>query len=304
MRNLSIRQLQAIREIGRIGRINRVAEMLGLTAPAVTLQLRHAELELGGALFDRTRRGMLPTELGAVAIAAAEDILERMHILDIEADELVAGRSGRIRLGAVSTAKYFVPSLIAAFVRRNPGIEVRLSVGNRAETIEKIRHNELDLIIMGRPPRSLAVEASAMGDHPFVMIAPPDHPLAGERQISKERLAKEALLLREQGSGTRASLEMYFADLPERPDNQGIEMGSNESIKQAVMAGLGIAMLSAHTIAAEVKEGWLAVLDAEGLPIIRQWFCVTSTNPRLSTAAIALRTFLTGDGAGMLPRIG
>lgn len=304
MSNLSIRQLRAIREIGRVGRINRVADTLGLTGPAVTLQLRQAEIELGGQLFLRSRRGMIATELGTTAIAAAEDVLERLHQLDIAAGELVAGRAGQVRLGAVSTAKYFVPSMIAAFVKRHPGVEVRLLVGNRAETLERIRHNELDLVIMGRPPRDLAVEASVMGEHPFVMIAPPDHPLAGHRKVSKERLAKEPLLLREPGSGTRASLEMYFADLPERRDNSGLDMGSNESIKQAVMAGLGIALLSAHTIAAEVKEGWLVVLDAEHLPIVRQWFCVTLNRPKLSAAATALRDYLTGEGAGLLPQLG
>ena len=261
-------------------------------------------MDLGGSLFVRSRRGMIPTDLGVIAIAAAEDVLERLRVLHIAADELTTGQAGRVRLGAVSTAKYFVPSMIAAFVRDNPGIEIRLLVGNRAETLDRIRHNEVDLVIMGRPPRDLAVEATIIGDHPFVMIARPDHPLVGERNISKERLAREPLLLREQGSGTRTSLEMHFADLPDGGAISGIDMGSNESIKQAVMAGLGIALLSAHTIAAEVGQGWLAVLDTQGLPIIRQWFCVTLAKPKLSAAAKALRDYLTDNGAALLPRLG
>ena len=303
MFNISLRQLAAIRSLARTRRINDSAALLGLTAPAVTLQLRQAEAEVGARMFDRTRAGLIPTEVGLAMIAGAEDVQERLETLKDEVTALVSGKGGRVRLGAVSTAKYFTPAMIAAFGRSHPGIEVRFLVGNRAETIERIRHREVDLVIMGRPPRDMPLQATAMGDHPFVIIAAPDHPLASARGITKERLAQENFLLRERGSGTRSSLELYFADIPEKFDNLGVDMGSNESIKQAVMAGLGIALVSAHTIAAEVGQGWLSVLDAQGLPIIRQWYCITPASRSLSRSAASLRDFLTQDGTRMLPKL-
>ena len=303
MFNLTLRQLAAIRTIARTGRINESASLLGLTAPAVTLQLRQVEAELGTILFQRTRDGMQPTEAGKVVIAAADDVHDRLSALTEEVNALVAGRRGRVRLGAVSTAKYFAPAMIAAFRQQHPGIDVRLLVGNRAETVERLRHRELDLVIMGRPPRDIPVDMTAMGDHPFVIVAAPDHPLAQARNIPRARIAQETFLLREAGSGTRRSLELYFVDFPEKYDNPGVEMGSNESIKQAVMAGLGIALLSAHTVAAEVGQGWLAVLDADGMPVMRQWYCVAPANRPLPASARALRDFLTTQAPAMLPQV-
>lgn len=295
MLHLSLRQLLAIRSLSRTGRINETAGLLGLTPPAVTTQLRQAEAAVGAPLFERKRTGLTPTELGRVVIAAAEDIEERLKLLRDEVTDLTTGKRGRVRLGAVSTAKYFAPAMIAAFCRQHPGIEVRLLVGNRAQTIERIRHREVDVIIMGRPPRDIALDTVAMGDHPFVIVAAPDHPLAGQQAIPKERLVEETFLLREQGSGTRTSLEFYFADVPEKYENLGIEMGSNESIKQAVMAGLGIALVSAHTIAAEVGQGWLRVLDVVGMPIVRQWYCITPSARTCSVAATTLRDYLSSS---------
>jgi len=302
MSRLTLRQFASIASVARSGRINETACLLGLTPPAVTLQIRQAEAEIGVPLFDRTRKGLIPTEAGCAVIATAEDIEERLRALDEELAGLIQGRKGQVRLGTVSTAKYFIPKLIAAFRATNPGIEVRLLVGNRAETIERLRHRELDLAIMGRPPRDIPLDAMVMGDHPFVFIAPPDHPLSREQAIAKERMAQETFLLRERGSGTRSSLELYFAELPDKIDTLGVEMGSNESIKQAVMAGLGIAMISAHTIAQEVGQHWLRILDVEGMPIIRQWFCITMGGRAPSAATLALRDFLTSEGAAMLPR--
>lgn len=303
MLNLSLRQLQALRVVAQVGRINEAAEKMGLTPPAVTLQVKQAEAEIGAELFERTRGGLVPTEIGLVAIAAAHDVHERMRALDDEIAALVTGRLGRVRLGAVSTAKYFVPSMIAGFQAANPGIEVTLLVGNRSETIERLRQRELDIVIMGRPPRGQPLEASVIGDHPFVVIAPPDHELAGRRGITKERIARETFLLRERGSGTRSSLDLFFSDIPEKVENPGLEMGSNESIKQAVMAGLGVAMISAHTVALEVQSGRLAVLDVKGMPIVRQWFCIAPAGRPLAPATRAMKDFLVETGPGMLPHV-
>ena len=205
--------------------------------------------------------------------------------------------AGSLRLGVVSTAKYFAPQLMAAFMKEYPDIDMRLAVGNRAETIASLKNHEVDIALMGRPPKDVPVRASAFGDHPLVIIAPPDHPLAKARDISKERIAEEHFLIREPGSGTRISLEIFLSGLPGRLDDLGIEMGSNETIKQAVMAGLGIAFISAHTIASEVEAGRLVILDVVGMPIRRQWFAVMRTDRAISPAMATFHDFLMRKGA-------
>jgi DNA-binding transcriptional LysR family regulator len=229
---------------------------------------------------------------------------ERMRLLGDQIDALKGLRAGSMRLGVVSTAKYFAPRLMAAFAREHPDIALQLVVGNRADTIASLKNHDVDVALMGRPPKDLPVRAAAFGDHPLVIIAAPDHPLAAERDISKDRIAREHFLIREPGSGTRISLEIFLADVPGRIDDLGTEMGSNETIKQAVMAGLGIAFISAHTIALEVETGRLAVLDVAGMPIRRQWFGVMRGDRALSPAMAAFQEFLKRKGAQHLPLLG
>ena len=161
-------------------------------------------------------------------------------------------RAGRLRLGVVSTGKYFAPQLIAAFRDQLPTIEINLFIGNRAEIIAKLRDHEVDIALMGRPPRDFEVRAEVFGDHPLVFIAPPAHPLAGALEITRERIAEEQFLLREKGSGTRISLEIFLGDTPRKLEELGTEMGSNETIKQAVMADLGVAF--AGTLGYEIRQ--------------------------------------------------
>jgi DNA-binding transcriptional LysR family regulator len=202
----------------------------------------------------------------------------------------------------VSTAKYFAPSILAAFKRDQPNIEVTLHVGNRAEIVASLRDHMVDLALMGRPPREVAVRATMFGPHPFVLIASPDHPLAGRRHIRKEELARESFLVRETGSGTRMALDMYLSELPGR-EAPGVEMGSNETIKQAVMAGLGIALISAHTVALEVEQHRLALLEVEGMPIRRQWFSVSRADSNLTPVMREFEAFLLERAADFLPKV-
>lgn len=303
MLNLTLRQFRSIIAIHRAGKIASAAKALGLTAPAVTLQLKQMEEELGLALFDRTSDGLRPTAAGFAALECAQGIEDQLQGLSEQVEALTGARKGTLRLGAVSTAKYFAPRLIAAFLKEYPGIKVDLQVGNRAETIDALRHHDLDIALMGRPPRDIAVRSTVFGEHPLVIIAPSEHPLAHKRAISKEEIAKEAFLIRETGSGTRISLEIFFSDLPEKLDDLGTEMGSNETIKQAVMAGLGVAFISAHTIEAEMLLGRLAVLDVEGMPIRRQWFSVSRQDRSSSPSMQAFNEFLVREGPAHLPRI-
>lgn len=304
MRNISLKQLRTIQEIAAQGKINSAANILALTAPAVTIQLKQAEEEIGLTLFDRTPDGMRPTAAGLAVIDAAQAVQERLRVLVDEIDAIKGVRAGSLKLGVVSTAKYFAPSLMAGFSKLHPAIDVRLQIGNRAEIVEMLRQHEIDIALMGRPAKRVPVNATAFGDHPLVIIAAPDHPLAKVRDISKDRIAEETFLIREPGSGTRISLEIFFSDIPGRIDDLGVEMGSNETIKQAVMAGLGIAFISAHTIAMEVEFGRLIILDVEGMPIRRQWFGVMRADRAVSPVMATFNEFLMKRGAAYLPLVG
>jgi len=196
MHDLSLRQLRAIATVCRTKKIVTAAKELGLTQPAVSLQLREAEQLIGAPLFDRTVEGMRPTAAGLAVVEAARAIEERLRILSDEVDAIVGGRKGQLRLGVVSTAKYFAPAIMAAFMREHPGIEMSLWVGNRAETIAALQNHSVDLALMGRPPREVQVRSALFGEHPLVIIAAPNHPLASRKGITKEEVAKEHFLVR------------------------------------------------------------------------------------------------------------
>jgi DNA-binding transcriptional LysR family regulator len=184
-----------------------------------------------------------------------------------------------------------------------PGIEVRLRIGNRATTIADLAERNVDVALMGRPPWQVPVQSFLLGEHPLVIIAAPGHELADARRISKRRIAEETFLVREHGSGTRSSLELYFADVPGRTDHLGPEFSSNESIKQAVMAGLGVAFISAHTIATEVELRRLVILDVIDTPVRRQWFAVNLLDRSPSPAMAAFRDFVARRGREFLPTV-
>ena len=303
MQNVSIRQLRSLVAIHETGKISSAARLLRLTAPAVTLQLKQLEEELGQSLFDRTSTGLRPTAAGSVAIEAARSIVDRLRLLSDEIGALEDVRSGTLKLGVVSTARYFAPRLIAGFLKEYPGVRIGLRVGNRAQTISSLTGHELDLALMGRPPRDLPVRSAVFGDHPLVIVAPPGHRLAGRIDIPKEEVAREEFLVREPGSGTRISLERYFSDVPGWGDTPATQMDSNETIKQAVMAGLGIAFLSAHTIEQELQFRRLVILDVAGMPIRRQWFAVSRLDRSTSPSMKAFADFLARNGPRYLPVI-
>ena len=303
MRNLTIRQLRAVLAVNRLGKINLAAGEIGLTASAVTLQIQQAEAEAGVTLFDRASDGLRPTDAGQLVVQAAFAIEERLGQLSDELAAVAGGQRGTLRLGAVSTAKYFAPQLVAAFMAEAPGVEVQLIVGNRAATIEAITNRQVDVALMGRPPRHVPVQPTLIGEHPLVIIAAPDHPLVGAQRITKNRIAQETLLVREQGSGTRISLDLFLGGMPGRLDNLGMEFSSNETIKQAVMARLGVGFISAHTIALEVELGRLAILDVVDTPVRRQWFAVSRTDRTDSPTMTTFREFVIRRGREFLPKL-
>lgn len=303
MRNLSLRQIEALQAIARAGTLIAAARELNMTPSALTARLKGLEETVGLALFDRTASGLVANMAGQAALQAAEKIAGAVRDFAERMEDVRLGRGGRLSVAAVSTAKYFAPRMIAAFMESHPHLDLRFLIGNRAEVLEMLRANEVDVALMGRPPDDLPVAKTVIGPHPYVMAAPPAHRLVGARKAAKEALAGEAFLFREEGSGSRSLFEYFIGDVPVRRPQVGIELGSNETIKQAVMAGLGIALISAHTIAAEVADGRLTTLDIAGLPIVRRWYVVHRTDRAASPAAQALRAFLDAEGERFLPKL-
>jgi LysR family transcriptional regulator, low CO2-responsive transcriptional regulator len=299
-RDLTIRQLRALAALQAAGSITSAAGRLHLTQPAVTLQIRNLQQLAGLPLIQRTGEGMILTEAGRYVLALAERV--EAALVDCEQSlDMIAGRSGgHVSIGAVSTAKYFVPFAIAAFSQRFPEIDVTLRIGNREDIREALRGYDLDIAIMGRPPADIQVEMRLLGKHPHVVIAPAGHPLTRKKRIGSADLGQEVFIIREVGSGTRMLMEGFFQANGLKP-RIGMEMDSNETIKQAVIAGLGIAFISQHTVSHELSEGRLVALKVPGLPIVRQWHAIRRTDKLLLPPAQAMLDFLGKEGSHYLP---
>ena len=302
MANITLTQLRTLEAVAETGSLAAAAEALHMTPPALTARLKGLEAEVGMPLFDRTGAGLKLNAAGEIARDLARHVDRAMREFVETMGAVRSGSGGRLSVGVVSTAKYFAPRLIAAFVESNPGLDLRFRIGNRDETMAALKSGEVEIALAGRPPADLAVAKAPIGPHPYVMIAPPDHRLACAGRVARADLAGESFLFRESGSGTRSLFEYLLGDMQVRPSRAGMELGSNETIKQAVMAGLGIALISAHTIAAEIAERRLVVLDVEGLPIIRQWFVLSGAERPLSAAARSFRDFAQRRGADFLPQ--
>jgi len=303
MRSLTLKQLRALRAVAETGSVTAAARVLSVTPPAVTAQMQLLERLAGMPVVERGGQTIRPTAAGLELLAAEARIEAALGDCAAALAGLKGEHAGSVAVGVISTAKYFVPLALGAFARANPGVELKLVVGNRAEIIAGLADLSLDVAVMGRPPEHLDVEALGIGAHPHIVITRPDHPHVGRGRIPVAALAKESFLLREEGSGTRALNERLFEEMGTRP-RIALVIGSNETIKQAVIAGLGISLISAHTVGAEIADSRLAVLDVEGLPIVRQWFVVTMRGKRLLPAAARLHVFLRTQVQQFLPQVG
>jgi DNA-binding transcriptional LysR family regulator len=289
--HLTLRQLTVFEAVARHLNYTRAADEMYLSQPAVSMQIRQLEDAVGLPLFERLGRKIHLTEAGRELYYYAQAIDRQLK----EAEEVLAAlkglNKGRLAVSVASTANYFATRLLAAFKREFEGVAVSLDVTNRRTLLRQLEHNEVDLVIMGRPPEDADLIAEPFMDHPLVVIAPAGHPLAGQRDIPMARLADEPFVVRERGSGTRIAMEKSFAEQG-RSLKTGMEMTSNEAIKQAVEAGLGLGIVSLHTLELELATGRLAVLDVEGFPIMRQWHVVHRREKRLSPIAVAFRDFV------------
>ena len=291
LRNVTLRQMKVFATVARHLSFTRAARELHLTQPAVSQQVKLLEQGVGMPLFEKLGRKVRLAPAGEELLRYATQAIELLR----EAGESLAAlrglKRGVLKLGAVSTAKYFTPSLLSAFTPAYPEVTIKFGVGNRGEIIQQMAANEFDLVIMGRPPRELQTIAEPFAKHPLLIIASPQHPLAGRRRIPLKQLASEQFLIREEGSGTRASMEYVFRER-QVPFRVSMEISSNETIKQAVMAGMGISFISAHTVGLELAAGKLVYLDVVGLPIVRDWFVIHLRDKNLAPIAAAFRAFL------------
>ncbi len=295
--NVTLRQLKVFEAVARHSSFTLAAEELHLTQPAVSMQVRSLEESAGMALFEKLGRKIYLTEAGREMFTYARSIA---HLLD-EAEEVLDSlrgvKSGALSVSVATTANYFATRILAGFAGRFSDVSFSLDVTNRETLLRQLDNNERDLVIMGEPPGGIDLVAEPFMENPLVMIAPPDHPLAAEREIPMERFADESFVVREKGSGTRGAIERFFQARGMQLVT-GMELGSNEAIKQAVAAGLGLGIASIHTLELELETGRLALLDVADFPIRRNWYIVHREGKRLSPVAQAFRRFVLAEAEG------
>lgn len=300
MKNVTFRQLRVFTEVARQLSFARAAEHLHLTPPAVTMQVKELESQVGLPLFERVGRSVSLTTAGEYYLVYAKRLLATLKDADDAMARFRRLETGLLTIGMVSTAKYFVPRLLARFHEEHPGVDVKLQVSqNREQLLELLHSNDCDLAVMGRPPKELATRAEPFAAHPLVFVAPPGHPLLRIGHPPLEALAGFPLIVREPGSGTRNAMESFFRERRFEP-RISMEMSSNETIKQAVMAGMGLSFLSLHTVGLELRSGLLMLVEVDGAPVMRSWNVVHLLSKVLSPAAEAFRYFILEHGEAHL----
>lgn len=287
----TLRQLDILEAVARCGNFSRASVELHLTQPAVSMQIKQLESTLGLPLFEQIGKQIHLTEAGQEALRASRAIGRELINLEHTLAGMQGLKGGTLTVSVASTASYFTARLMALFREKHPDVRVSLNVVNRETLLQHLAENSIDLALMGQPPEGHDLDAQPFMDNPLVVIAAPTHPLADRRRIPLKRLAEEPFVGREQGSGTRGAAEKFFAE-------HGLslvaamEMNKNEAIKQAVEAGLGVGVVSLHTVQAELSARRLCVLDVQGFPLRRQWYLVQRQGKRLSPAAQAFVQFV------------
>ena len=302
MKSTTFRQVRVFETVARHLSYSRAAEELRMSQPGVSMHVKQLEGHAGLPLFEQLGRKIYLTTAGHEMLRHSRAIIQQLK----EADEALAAlkgiRGGRLNIAVISAGDYFFPGLLAEFCRRHENVTVRLSVNNREEIVRQLTENTTDLTVLLRPPENPDMVAEPFAPQPHVIIAAPDHGLVRKRHIPLQALANEAFIVRERGSDTRLAMEELLAESRVR-FNVTMEIQSTETIKQAVIAGMGVSFLSAHTIGRELELGRLAVLDVEGFPVMRKWHIVHHKNKRLPPVAVAFKEFLLQEGAVLIERL-
>ena len=295
MFHATLQQLRLFDAVAEQKSDTRAAEQVHLTQPAVSIQIKRLEGKVGTPLIEHIGKELHLTVAGEEVFDAAKDVLERLSDLETSLNDLRGEVSGPLNIHVVSSGKYFMPHLLGSFVRRYPKVEPRLEITNRADLLSSLAKNQSDLYIMGQPPEGVAVVEYPFLENILVVVARPDHPLAGKKKIPLARIAKERFVGRESGSGTRKAVEKLFADKGLNVEAY-IELDSAEGIKQGVIGGLGIGVLSKHSLRLELDAGELVVLNVAGFPLRRRWYVSHREGKRLSRAAQLFLQYLQEEG--------
>lgn len=302
LNTLTFKQLRTLEAVETTGSLTGAAELMGLTTPAVHSQMKTLEDNFGCPMILRAgSRQFCLTPQGVALLAAHRKCVAALHGAVRQIEALSKGLSGTMVLGVVSTGKYFAPQLVATLNKAYPDIEVILKIGNRTEIIAALTDNTIDLAIMGRPPREPVVAATVIGDHPHALIVSPGHRLATADGIGPQDILQETIILREEGSGTRILTTRFLDRIGQGQGYSSIVMGSNETIKQAVIAGLGIAIISRHTVTEEIHSGRLVEVRTPELPILRTWFLIHPAATELSGATQVIMDFINSAKGSFLP---
>jgi DNA-binding transcriptional LysR family regulator len=294
MIHLTLRQLQVFEAAATHLNFSVAAKRLYLSQPAVSMQIKQLEASIGLPLFEQMGKKLFLTEAGRELFHYSRAISLQLSEMEAVFDEMKGLEHGKLSLSVVNTANYFTPQLLAKFCLQHPAVEIILQVANRDAVLKQLADNTTDLAIMGQPPDGLDLNAASFMDNPLVVIAAPGHPLTKFKHIKLAQLAEETFLSREKGSGTRSAMERIFEQHRIQP-RISMEMETNEAIKQAVQAGMGLGILSLHSIALELETRRLVMLNVEYFPLIRQWFVIHRTHKRLSNSATAFKDFLLSE---------
>lgn len=301
MKHATLRQLKVFEAVARLASYSRAADELHLTQPAVSTQIRKLEGHAGLPLFEQLGKKIFLT-------AAGSELLHHCHLIIRQFEEAEAAMThfkgvagGRLNVAVISAGDYFLPSLLVEFARRHEGVEINLSVHSRGDLLTQLGDNLTDLAVMVRPPEDADTVAEPFAPHPYVIVAPRAHPLVGERGIALSRLVREPFIVREPGSDTRHSMVDAFGRHHAQL-NIALEVKSTETIKQAVIAGMGVAFLSGHTVSRELRDGSLVALDVQGFPVMLHWYLVQRRHKRLPPVAQAFREFLLREGSALVER--
>jgi DNA-binding transcriptional LysR family regulator len=299
MKNATLRQLKVFEAVARHLSFSRAAEELHLTQPAVSTQVRKLEEHAGLPLFEQLGKKIHLTAAGSRMLQSSREIIQKFQ----EAEEAMAQykgvSGGRLNVSVISAGDYFFPRLLVEFAQQHAGVTLNFGVCNREELLAQMDANVTDLAVMVRPPEDLDTVAEPFAPHPYVIVAAPSHPLARTPRISMSRIGREPFVVREKGSDTWNSMvEGFGGQLPAL--NIAMEIRSTETIKQAVIAGMGVSFLSAHTVSRELQAGSLTVLDVQGFPLMLNWYVVHRRSKRLPAVAQAFKHFLLQEGAGLI----
>ena len=299
MKHATLRQLKVFEAVARLLSFSRAAEELHLTQPAVSTQVKKLEAHAGLSLFEQFGKKIYLTAAGAELLDIGRGIIQQFEAAESAMTQLKGVSGGKLNVAVISAGDYFFPRLLVEFIGRHKGVVLNFTVHNREGLLAQMAANLADLAIMVRPPQEPGMVSEAFAPHPYVIVAAPGHALVSQRNISMARLLQELFVVREKGSDTWHSMQEGFGEQIARL-KIAMEIKSTETIKQAVMAGMGIGFLSAHTIGQEIRNGSLKLLDVQGFPLMLNWYVVQRQHKRLPPVAQAFKDFLLSEGASLI----